>query len=145
MTLGSRGQLHVSRPTCLFTCFKMSSSKFYNTLHIFRAYILCKAYDVQSPWKYFPNTYTRIRYLLRMVLFKKDVIAVSYNNKCVIYLTVGDCCRVFPLHRMYELVDTAVVIWCWTSVILKLYGAKLFRGSKFSLTAVFVETREFAV
>ena len=25
---------------------------------IFRAYILCKAYDIQSPWKYFPNTYT---------------------------------------------------------------------------------------
>ena len=31
------------------------------------------------------------------------------------YLTVGDRCRVFPLHRMYELVDTAVEIWCWTS------------------------------
>ena len=61
MTLGSRGQLPVSRPTCLYTCFKViSSSKFYITLHIFRAYVLCKAYDIQSPWKYFPNTYTQV-------------------------------------------------------------------------------------
>ena len=42
--------------TCLFTCFKISSSKFYITLHTFREYILCKAYDIQSPWKYFPYT-----------------------------------------------------------------------------------------
>ena len=55
MTLDSRGQLHVSKPTCLFTCFKI----FDITLHIFRAYILCKAYDIQSPCKYFPNTYTK--------------------------------------------------------------------------------------
>ena len=37
------------------------SSNFYITLHTFRAYILCKAYDIQSPWKYFSytlNTYT---------------------------------------------------------------------------------------
>ena len=105
MTLGSRGQLPVSRPTCLFTCFKLiSSSKFYITLHIFRAYILCKAYDIQSPWKYFR---TLIRYLLRMVRFKKDVIArcLTHKSKCVIYLTVGDRCRVFPLHRIYKLVD----------------------------------------
>ena len=53
MTIGGRGQLPVSRPTCLFTCFKLiSSSKFYITLHIFTAYILCKAYDIQSTWTY---------------------------------------------------------------------------------------------
>ena len=116
MTLGCRGQLHVS---CLFTCFNISSSKFYITLHTFRAYILCKAYDIQSPWKYFPYTlfWTLIRQLPRMVRFKKDVIAwcFTHKSKCVIYLTVGDHCRVFPLHRMNERVDTAVVIWCWTS------------------------------
>ena len=45
-----------------------------------------------------------IRYLLRMVRFKKDVIpwCLAHQSKCVIYLTVGDHCRVFPLHRMYE-------------------------------------------
>ena len=60
---------------------------------------------------------TLIRYLLRMVRFKKDVIAryLTHKSKCVIYLTVRDRCGVFPLHRMYERVDTAVVIWCWTS------------------------------
>ena len=59
---------------------------------------------------------TLIRYLLKIVRFKKDVIArsLTHNSKCVIYLTVGDRCRIFPLHRMYELVDTAVVIWYWT-------------------------------
>ena len=60
---------------------------------------------------------TLIRYLLRMVWFKKDVIVwgLTHKSKCVIYLTAGDHCRVFPLHRMYECVDTAVVIWRWTS------------------------------
>ena len=113
MTLGSRGQLPVSRPTCLFTCFKLiSSSKFYITLHIFRAYILCKAYDIQSPWKYFPNTYTQVG----MVQEGCDcTVHVLHTGTSIIYLTVGDRCRVFPLHRLYEHVDTAVVIWCWTS------------------------------
>ena len=50
--------MYVDLYTCLFTCFKISSSKFYITLHIFRACILCKACDIQSPWKYFSNTYT---------------------------------------------------------------------------------------
>ena len=56
-----------------------------------------------------------IRYL--MVQLKKDVIpwCLAHKSKCVIYLTVGDRCRVFPLHGMYERVDSAVVIWCWTS------------------------------
>ena len=47
-----------------------------------------------------------------MVWSKKDVIAqcLTQKSKCVIYLTVGDRCRVFPLHKMYERVDTAVVI-----------------------------------
>ena len=60
---------------------------------------------------------TLIRHLPRMVRIKKDVIprCFTHKNKCVIYLIVGDRCRVFPLHRMYESVDTAVVIWCWTS------------------------------
>ena len=60
---------------------------------------------------------TLIRHLPRMVRIKKDVIArcLTHKSKCVIYLTVGDQCRVFLLHRMYERVDTAVVIWCWTS------------------------------
>ena len=91
--------------------FKRSSSKFYIALHIFRAYILCKAYDIQTPWSISQKL---IRYLLRMVRFKKDVIArcLTHKSKCVIYLTVGDCCRFFPLHRMYEHVNTAVVIWC---------------------------------
>ena len=109
-----RGQLHVSRPTCLFTCFKMSSSKF--TLHcIYSEHTFCaKLMTFEVHGNIFQ---TFIRYLLRMVWFKEDVIAqcLRHNSKCVIYLTVGDCCRVFPLHRMYELVDTAVVIWCWTS------------------------------
>ena len=50
--------------------------------------------------------------ILKLVRFKKDVIArcLTHKSKCVIYLTVGDRCRVFPLHRMYEHVDTAVVI-----------------------------------
>ena len=45
-----------------------------------------------------------------MVRFKKDVIAqyLTHKSKGVIYLTVGDHCRVFPSHRMYECVDTAV-------------------------------------
>ena len=35
---------------------------------------------------------TLIRYLLKMVRFKKDVIArcLTHNSKCVIYLTVDD-------------------------------------------------------
>ena len=80
--LGSRGQPHVSRPTCLFTCFKTSSSKFYITLHTFTAYILWKAYDIQIPWKYFPYTLFRtlIRQLPRMARFKKDVIAWCKHN-----------------------------------------------------------------
>ena len=47
-----------------------------------------------------------------MVQFKKDVLAwcLTHKSNCVIYLTVGDQCRVFPLHRMYERVDTAVII-----------------------------------
>ena len=63
------------------------------------------------------SSYASVRYLLRMVRFKKDVISqyLTHKSKCVIYLTVGDRCRVFPLHRMYECVDTAVVIWYWTS------------------------------
>ena len=55
--------------------------------------------------------------ILKLVRFKKDVIlhGVLHTGARIIYLTVGDRCRVFPLHRMYERVDTAVVIWCWTS------------------------------
>ena len=113
MTLGSRGQLHVFRPvaTCLLTCFKRSSSKFYITLHIFRAYILCKAYGIQSPRKYFPNTFTSSQDGMVQVIAQ----CLTHKSKRVIYLTVGDHCRVFPLYRMYECVDNAVVIWCWTS------------------------------
>ena len=41
-----------------------------------------------------------------MVQFKKDTIArcFTHKSKCVIYLwvTVGEHCRVFPLHRMYN-------------------------------------------
>ena len=58
MTLGSRGQLHVS---VFIYLFQNIIKQIYITLHTFRAYILCKAYDIQSPWKYFPytlNTYT---------------------------------------------------------------------------------------
>ena len=104
-------------------------------LHRLRAYLLVSKYhqaNFTSHCIYSEHTFcakhmtfkvhgsifrTLIRYLLRMVRFKKDVIAqcLTHNSKCVIYLTVGDRCRVFPLHRMYELVDTAVVIWCWTS------------------------------
>ena len=64
--------------------------------------------------KYFPNTYTMSS---QEGMVQEGLIArcLTHNSKCVIYLTVGDRCRVFPLHRMYELVDTAVVIWCWTS------------------------------
>ena len=40
---------------------------------------------------------------------------VSYTQEQVCYFTVGDCCRVFLLHTMYEGVETAVIIWCWTS------------------------------
>ena len=60
---------------------------------------------------------TLTQHFPRMVQFNKDVIArcLTHKSKCVIYLTLGDKCRVFPLHRMYERVDTAVVIWCWTS------------------------------
>ena len=53
MTLGSRGQLHVSRPA---TCLLVSKFHQANLHHI--VYILCKAYDIQSQWKYFLNTYT---------------------------------------------------------------------------------------
>ena len=50
---------------------------------------------------------TLIQYLLRMVRFKKDVIArcLSHKSKCAVYLTVVG---------LNERVDTAVVIWCWT-------------------------------
>ena len=113
MTLGSRGQLHVSRPTCLLILLVSNFIKqIYITLHIS---ILYKAYDIQSPWKYFPNTY--------MISSQDGLVqegcdcTVSYTQEqvCHLYLTACDCCRVFPLHRMYERVDTAVVIWCWTS------------------------------
>ena len=34
---------------------------------------------------------------------------LSYTQEQVCYLTVGDCCRVFLLHMMYEGVETAVI------------------------------------
>ena len=40
---------------------------------------------------------------------------VLHTGASVIYLTVGDQCSFLLLHRMYERVDTAVAIWCWTS------------------------------
>ena len=60
MTLGSRGQLHVSRPIRAYLLVSKYHQANFTSHCIFsgRAYILCKAYDIQSPWKYFPNTYT---------------------------------------------------------------------------------------
>ena len=77
--------MHLSRPTC---AYKISSSKFYITLHIFRAYILCKAYDIQSPWKYFPNTYMISSQ--DGTVQEGDVIArcLTHKSKCAIFLTV---------------------------------------------------------
>ena len=56
---------------------------------------------------------TLLRYLLRMVRFKKDVIArcLTHKSKYAIYLTVVG----FFHCRGCERVDSAVVIWCWTS------------------------------
>lgn len=42
-------------------------------------------------------------HLPTMVQLEKNVIAwcLTHKSKCVIYLTVGDGCGVFLLHRMY--------------------------------------------
>ena len=52
----------------------------------------------------FPNTYT-ISSQDGTVQERCDcMVSYTHNSKCVIYLTVGDRCRVFPLHRIYKLV-----------------------------------------
>ena len=83
MTLGSRGQLHVSTPTCLFTCFKISSSKFYITLHIFRF--------VQSIWhSKFIEVFSKHLHDIFPGWYRSITWCLTHKNKCVIYLTVGD-------------------------------------------------------
>ena len=77
--------------------------QFYIALHTSRAYTLCKAYEIHSPWKYFPtlNTYTTLSQ--DGTIQERCDSTVSHKSKCVIYVTV---------YRMYERLETAVIIWC---------------------------------
>ena len=80
MTLGSRGQLHVSRPTCLFTCFKISSSKF--TSHwIYSEHTFCAKHMTFK--KYFPNTF----------MIPSQVGTVQEGYDCMVSYTQEQVCH----------------------------------------------------
>ena len=108
MTLDSRGQLRVSRPIRAYSKYiiKQILHRIYSE-HTFCANMTFKVHG--------SILRTLLRYLLRMVWFKKDVIArcLTHKSKCAIYLTVVEFfhCK----GCIYEHVDSAVVIWCWTS------------------------------
>ena len=92
MNLGSKGQLHVSRPIYVLIYLFRIIKQIFTSHCIYSEHTFCAKHVTFKV--YFPNTYT-IRYLLMMVRFKKDVIAwcLTHKSKCVIYLTVGDRCR----------------------------------------------------
>ena len=67
--------------------FQNVIKQIYVTLHIFRAYILCKAYDIQSPWKYFPNTYMISSHVQDDMVQEGCDCTVSYTQQQACHLS----------------------------------------------------------
>ena len=102
--------------TCICACLYVS--KYHRAYITLMHYTLCKSCDIRSSWKYFPYTSTLNTWLCDIITrwySKRRDSTVLYTQEQVCYFTVGDCCRVFLLHFMYECVEMTVIIWCWTS------------------------------